>query len=98
MSYLIDIHVSNLSAQFDNFRQQRDRSPYKDLFLTYGRVFPNGATERELCQIYRPRPGLPFTKTRLDDGTERLLWTTFTSEQIDIDVRSSAGRAYLTQI
>ena len=35
---------------------------------------------------------------RLDDGTERLLWTTFTPEQIDIDVRSSAGRAYLDQI
>ena len=29
---------------------------------------------------------------------ERLLWTTFTPEQIDIDVRSSAGRAYLEQI
>jgi sucrose phosphorylase len=26
------------------------------------------------------------------------LWTTFTPEQIDIDVRSSAGRAYLNQI
>ena len=37
-------------------------------------------------------------KTRLDDGTEHLLWTTFTPEQIDIDVRSSAGRAYLDRI
>jgi sucrose phosphorylase len=35
---------------------------------------------------------------RLEDGTERLLWTTFTPEQIDIDVRSSAGRAYLNKI
>ncbi len=51
-----------------------------------------------MLKIYRPRPGLPFTKMRLDDGAERLLWTTFTSEQIDIDVRSSAGRAYLDQI
>lgn len=35
---------------------------------------------------------------RFDDGTEHLLWTTFTSEQIDIDVRSEAGRSYLEQI
>ena len=34
----------------------------------------------------------------LDDGTERLLWTTFTSEQVDIDVRSSQGKRYLDQI
>jgi sucrose phosphorylase len=68
------------------------------MFLTYGRVFGNGATEAELLQIYRPRPGLPFTKTHLDDGTERLLWTTFTSEQVDIDVRSPQGRRYLDEI
>jgi len=98
MADLIVNHVSSRSPQFEDFRQHGEGSAYKDLFLTYGRVFPNGATERELCQIYRPRPGLPFTKTRLEDGTERLLWTTFTSEQIDIDVRSSGGRAYLNQI
>ena len=95
---LIVNHVSSRSPQFEDFRQRGDASAYNNLFLTYGRVFPDGASEKDLIQIYRPRPGLPFTKTRLDDGTERLLWTTFTSEQIDIDVRSSAGRAYLDQI
>jgi sucrose phosphorylase len=95
---LIVNHVSSRSAQFEDFRKHSDASAHAGLFLTYGRVFPNGASERDLLQIYRPRPGLPFTKTRLDDGTERLLWTTFTPEQIDIDVCSSAGRAYLSQI
>ncbi len=98
MADLIVNHVSSRSPQFEDFRKHGDASPYADLFLTYGRVFPNGACEDELLQIYRPRPGLPFTKMRLEDGAERLLWTTFTSEQIDIDVRSSAGRAYLDQI
>ena len=67
-------------------------------FSPTGAFFRNGAAEAELLQIYRPRPGLPFTKMRLDDGTERLLWTTFTSEQVDIDVRSPQGRRYLDQI
>ena len=35
------------------------------MFLKYERVFPNGATESDLLKIYRPRPGLPFTKVRL---------------------------------
>lgn len=98
MADLIVNHISSRSPQFGDFRQRGQASAYADLFLSYGRVFPNGASEQDLLRIYRPRPGLPFTKTRLDDGTERLLWTTFTSEQIDIDVRSPAGREYLSQI
>ena len=98
MADLIVNHVSSRSPQFEDFRKHGDASTYRDLFVTYGRVFPNGASESDLLQIYRPRPGLPFMKMRLDNGTERLLWTTFTPEQIDIDVRSSAGRAYLNQI
>ena len=44
--------------------------PIADLFLTYGRVFPHGLRKTNCCRIYRPRPGLPFTKVRLDEGTE----------------------------
>ena len=98
MADLIVNHVSSRSPQFTDFRKRGDASSYAFMFLTYGRVFGNGATEAELLQIYRPRPGFPFTKTRLDDGTERLLWTTFTSEQVDIDVRSPQGRRYLDEI
>jgi len=98
MADVIVNHVSSRSPQFEDFRKHGDASAFRDLFLAYGRVFPNGASESDLLQIYRPRPGLPFTRVRLDDGTERLLWTTFTPDQIDIDVRSSAGRAYLNQI
>ena len=98
MADVIVNHVSSSSPQFEDFRKHGDTSTYADLFLTYGRIFPQGASESALLKIYRPRPGLPFTKVRLDDGTERLLWTTFTPEQIDIDVRSFAGRAYLGQI
>jgi sucrose phosphorylase len=95
---LIVNHVSTRSPPFENFRKHGDASPYAELFVTYGRVFPAGASESDLLEIYRPRPGLPFTKMRLEDGTERLLWTTFTSEQVDIDAGSSAGKAYLALI
>jgi sucrose phosphorylase len=98
MADLIVNHISSRSPQFEDFRKNGNDSAYADLFLTLGRVFPKGASEADLLKIYRPRPGLPFTKMRLDDGTEHLLWTTFTSEQIDIEVQSNPGRAYIQQI
>jgi sucrose phosphorylase len=97
MADLIVNHISSRSPQFTDFRKRGDASCYAFMFLTYGRVFPDGAAEAELLKIYRPRPGLPFTKMRLDDGTERLFWTTFSKEQVDIDVRSPHGKRYLDQ-
>jgi sucrose phosphorylase len=97
MADLIVNHISSESPQFADFRKRGDASCYAFMFLTYGRIFPDGAAETELLKIYRPRPGLPFTKMRLDDGTERLLWTTFSQKQVDIDVRSPHGKRYLDQ-
>ena len=98
MADLIVNHMSSRSPQFEDFRRNGDASRYADLFLSYRRVFPKGATEPELLQIYRIRPSLPFTAVKFENGTERVLWTTFTSGQIDIDVSSDSGRAYLEQI
>ncbi len=98
MADLIVNHISDRSPQFLDFQQRGEDSPFAGMFLTLGRVFPEGVRESDLLRIYRPRPGLPFTKTRLANGSEHLLWTTFTSGQIDIDVRHPAGRHYLTRI
>ncbi len=98
MADVIVNHISSRSPQYLDFHERADESPYSGMFLSFGRVFPNGAQESDLLQIYRPRPGLPFTKARLAGGTERLLWTTFTSEQIDINVRDAAGKLYLDRI
>ena len=98
MADLIVNHVSSRSPQFEDFRNNGDASRFADLFLTYGKVFPEGATQADLLQIYRLRTDLPFTAFVLKDGTERLMWTTFTPAQLDIDVQSAAGKAYLDQI
>lgn len=95
---LIVNHVSSQSPQFQDFSTEGSSSKYADLFLTYDRVFPQGATEAELLRIYRPRPGLPFTYATLKNGHKRLLWTTFTSEQIDIALDSKQGQEYINSI
>ncbi|MHB8629831.1 MAG: sucrose phosphorylase [Aggregatilineales bacterium] len=91
---LIVNHISSRSRQFQDFLDNGDKSPYSGMFLTFGSVFPSGATEEDLLRIYRPRPGLPFTTTTLANGQKFILWTTFTSQQMDINVRHLQGNAY----
>lgn len=98
MADLIVNHASSLSPQFQDFSSRGAKSPFSGMFLTFDRVFPKGATEADLLRIYRPRPGLPFTYSILANGEKRLLWTTFTSQQIDIDVNHPEGLAYLNAI
>ena len=98
MADVIVNHISSESPQFADHIAHGDASPYNGLFLTQQAIFPNGITSAEEAAIYRPRPGPPFTSRRLSDGTERLFWTTFTPQQIDIDVRHPQGRAYLEAI
>lgn len=95
---LIVNHASSLSPQFQDFSRNGHKSPYSGMFLTFESVFPKGATEADLLQIYRPRPGLPFTYSCLANGEKRLLWTTFTSQQLDIDVNHPEGKKYLDAI
>jgi sucrose phosphorylase len=98
MSDVIVNHMSADSPQFQDFSARGAASPYAGLFLTYDAVFPQGASERDLLAIYRPRPGLPFTYATLKNGEKRILWTTFTSQQIDIAVDHPRGREYLDGI
>jgi sucrose phosphorylase len=95
---LIVNHVSSHSPQFRDVVARGAQSAYAGMFLTYDRVFPHGATEADLLRIYRPRPSLPFSVTTLASGERRLLWTTFTPQQLDIDVRDPQADAYLNKI
>ena len=98
MADIIVNHVSAKSAQFQDYLKKGDDSEFSELILTDDKVFPNGASEEEISKIYRPRPGLPFTRFKLNDGTEKNVWTTFTANQIDIDVASAKGEKYLDSI
>jgi sucrose phosphorylase len=99
MADLIVNHVSARSPQFRDVVANGDASPFAEMFLTMRRVFPGGATEDDLLAIYRPRPGVPFTPVTVGPARERrLVWTTFTSEQVDVDVHAPATRRYLWSI
>jgi sucrose phosphorylase len=98
MADLIVNHISSDSPEFQDFSEKGEASAYNGLFLTLSSVFPQGATEEDLLKIYRPRPSLPFTYAVLKNGDRHILWTTFTSKQIDIDVKHPLGANYLKSI
>ncbi len=98
MADVIVNHMSSESPQFQDFSLHGAASKYNGLFLTPEVVFPHGMSDADRRAIYRPRPGSPFTPVFLANGEERLLWTTFTPHQIDIDVQHAEGRAYLEAI
>ena len=98
MADVIVNHMSSDSPQYVDWSERGDASEFSDLFLTLSTVFPDGATEDALLAVYRPRPGLPLTYATLANGEKKILWTTFTAKQIDIDVESASGTRYLDRI
>jgi sucrose phosphorylase len=98
MADVIVNHVSSDSPQYRDYLAHGDASPYAGMFLTFGEVFPNGAREADLLALYRPRPGLPFSVATLADGKKKMLWTTFTPQQVDINVHHPRGARYLQDI
>ncbi|RBP53481.1 sucrose phosphorylase [Arenicella xantha] len=98
MADLIVNHVSAESAQFKDVLQFGKESKYWDLFLKKSDVFPVDGNPNDVAKIYRPRPSSPFTSIAAQDGHSYEFWTTFSENQIDINVEVPTGQAYLTSV
>lgn len=98
---MADLIVNHMSAQSEEFKDVLENgrdSEFWELFLTKESVFPDGLSSEHQQTIYRPRPGSCFTEYQLASGETVEFWTTFTGNQIDINVESIAGKAYLSKI
>jgi sucrose phosphorylase len=95
---LIVNHVSSTSDEFVDWLAKGELSEHDGMFLTFDTVFPGGASEAEITAFYRPRPGLPFVPYEGGDGRRMLVWATFGSSQIDLDVASPKALRYLDHI
>jgi sucrose phosphorylase len=91
-------HVSSASHYFKDYLEKNQSSEYRDMFLDEEWFFNKyGVGPESLEQIYRPRPTRPFTRYAFADGTTKEIWTTFTHEQIDLDVESTTTRAVIKE-
>ena len=98
MADVIVNHVSGRSPQFLDWLGARRRTAYAGMFLTFGGVFPGRRDGGGAAADLPPAAGPAVHAGDHADGTRRLVWTTFTSQQIDIDVAHPRGRAYLREV
>lgn len=98
MSDMIVNHVSSKSPMFQDYLEKGEQSEFANVFLRMQSVFPDGASEADLLNLYRPRPGLPFSVYTFKNGERGLFWTTFTQSQLDINVNHPQGWQYLMAI
>lgn len=98
MADLIVNHASAQSPEFLDVLEKGRDSEFWSMFLKESDVFPDGITEELAAKIYRPRPGSCFSVKELKSGEKVNFWTTFTDNQVDINVESEAGTAYLEKV
>lgn len=98
MADLIVNHASGQSPEFLDVLENGTASDYWSMFLKEQDVFPNGISDEEAAAIFRPRPTSCFTPKTLASGEVVNFWTTFTDNQIDINVETEAGKNYLDKV
>ena len=95
-------HISRHSPEFQALIRNGLRSRTADLFLTPEKVWPGGTPPAgDLDRLFLRRSAGPFSTITTDGGEQITVWTTFgegpVSEQIDLDLRSGAGRSLVLQ-
>lgn len=98
MADLIVNHISDHSNEFQDLIEKGSQSVHSDLFLTKEKVYGSEASESDLAKIFRPRPTPPFTQLTAKTGEHFNFWTTFSENQIDIDINSSQAQNYLESV
>jgi len=89
-------HISSESRYYQDYLQHGNASPYRDFFIRYSDFWERGEPTREqLGKIYKRKPRSPFVEASLADGTVEKIWCTFGNDQIDLDVRKLATRAFI---
>lgn len=89
-------HISAQSPYYQDFLEKKDASPYKDFFIRYKDYWPEGRpTEADIDLIYKRKPKAPFVEAHFQDGTVEKIWSTFSEEQIDLNVNTEATCAFI---
>ena len=84
--YMIN-HVSAHSPEYLDYLEKGDRSVYRNYFIRMEDFWPGGApTEEDLAKMYVRKPGGPMCTAHFADGTEKKVWSTFSDEQIDLNL------------
>lgn len=88
-------HISIRAAEFQDYMQNGDASPYRNMFIHWDEFWPGGEpTEADMDKMYRRKINGPFLTFTRADGKQVRLWNTFFEEQVDIDPYAQATQDY----
>lgn len=88
-------HISSHSRFFQDFLLKKDQSAYRDMFIRYRDFWPGGEPAPEdFRRIYKRKPN-PWVTVTFPDGSREKIWSTFSDDQIDLNIRSKATRNYI---
>ena len=87
---LIINHISDESAEFQDFLQHGYASEYADLFVHIDQ--PQTISHDDLAKIHIRKEKEPFRQVTFADGSEGRVWCTFTEHQIDLNYAKPAAR------
>ncbi|NJJ39256.1 sucrose phosphorylase [Paenibacillus apii] len=91
-------HISRSSAYFKDFQQNKDSSPYRDLFIRYKDFWPGGEpTQEDVDAIYKRKPRAPYIDVTFADGTAEKIWCTFDEEQIDLNLYTETTKQFVRE-
>ena len=93
---VVDLTVNHLSCEsiyFKDYLAKGESSPYAKMFLNIETFLDRHGVELDsLSNLYRPRPALPFTSFQFADGSVKDIWTTWTNQQVDLDVQAEVTK------
>ena len=91
-------HISRESKFFQDFKENHENSPYKDMFIRIHEFFPEGRpNQADIDLIYKRKDKAPFQTVHFADGTTEEVWNTFGEEQIDLDVRKEIVKEFIRE-
>lgn len=94
--YMIN-HMSVRSVIYQDYLEKHEESRYKDFFINWNKFWDGEPSKEDEDKLYK-RQATPYIDAQFKDGTTERLWTTFSSEQIDIDcLHSEEAKKFLAQ-
>lgn len=90
-------HISRQSAEFTDYLQHGEASPYAGMFFDYDAFWGGEPPADEYQQLYKRSDKPLFVEIPLPDGTRKRLWCSFSEQQIDLDTDSPITRQYIMQ-
>ncbi|KAK9837666.1 hypothetical protein WJX74_002520 [Apatococcus lobatus] len=88
-------HISPASQEFQDFLAKGPESEFWPMFIHWNEFWGGEPTLDDLERIRTRKPEAPVLTVDLKSGGQEKVWCTFSPQQIDINVSSKQGEAFI---